>query len=347
MLPRTKLLMLGALGVAGVQVPARGLTTGQYGARALLRPSLRLRGGGGGAPGTSVARLGIERPLLQAYYDVDGTLYDGTMAHCGWWFITSLRDPRQRICKVARFCAWLPFVGLLAAFDEGKAAACLGAVVLQGVSVADARAASEHVAEGILRHAYPEVIAHLRTLQRCGHEIVLLSGNVEPMLTGLGAHLRCRVVGTVMEQHAGQESPGVDGMYTGRVVGDVCVLEGKRNRLLQTMHPDHRARGADERTGLVGVGNSCYDIPFLSEVQKAFVVRPSSRLGQVAKSQAWDSSSFAAVRGTGVHAGRAVVKKGGGAAATARAVLRSMKASLMCIYGLVCVCVCVCACVCV
>ena len=74
-MPRTKLLMLGALGVAGVQVPARGLTAGQYGARALLRPSLRLRGGGGGAPGsgggvpgTSVARLGIERPLLQAYY---------------------------------------------------------------------------------------------------------------------------------------------------------------------------------------------------------------------------------------------------------------------------------------
>ena len=66
MLPRTKLLMLGALGVAGVQVPARGLTAGQYGARALLRPSLRLRGGGGGALACGLGGQILERRRARA-----------------------------------------------------------------------------------------------------------------------------------------------------------------------------------------------------------------------------------------------------------------------------------------
>ena len=122
------------------------------------------------------------------------------MAHCGWWFLWALPDRAQRLSKALQFCFCLPYVGLLAAYDEGKAAKCLGNVVIRGVSISDARSASEAVCEGVLRHAYPEVIQHLKTQQREGFDTILLSGNIEPMLAALALHLRCRVVATKMEE---------------------------------------------------------------------------------------------------------------------------------------------------
>jgi hypothetical protein len=60
-------------------------------------------------------------------------LYDGTMAHCGWWFVCALPDQRQRLSKALQFFLCLPYVGIIAAYDEGRAAACLGIHAPEGV----------------------------------------------------------------------------------------------------------------------------------------------------------------------------------------------------------------------
>lgn len=175
--------------------------------------------------------------------------------------------------------------------DEGRAAGCLGRLLLRGVRASDAHCAAESVADGILSHAYPEVIEHLKRQQSDGRETILLSGNIEPLLWPLAARLRCRVVGTCMEE--------VEGCFTGNIIGPVCVLEGKRQKLLESMNPNVRARRVEERSGLVGCGNSIYDVPFLNEVPHAFVVRPSSRLRRIAIGNGWDLS-FHDVKGSGV-----------------------------------------------
>lgn len=299
--------------------------------RAPLLPQLRLRGG----QGQDLQLSGTHRPKCQAYYDVDGTLYDGTMAHCGWWFLWALPDPVQRVSKALQFCFYLPYVGFLASFDEGKAARCLAHVLIRGVSTSDARCASEAVAAGVLRHAFPEVIQHLKQQQQDGHETILLSGNIEPMLTALGSHLRCAVVATTMEQ---QE---VGELYTGKVVGPVCVLEGKRQKLLESINPIHLTHTSSaRRTGLVGVGNSVYDVPFLNEVASAWVVCPSSRLRRIAESNGWDMS-LAYVRGTGVSFALIDSRQGperhdenaGWVSKFARRALNCMEAGLVVVYG--------------
>jgi hypothetical protein len=125
-------------------------------------------------------------------------------------------------------------------------------------------------------------------------------------------------------------------VYTGNVVGQVCVLEGKRQRLLEAMHPAHRSRTATERTGLVGVGNSVYDVPFLDEVSRACVVQPSSRLRQIAERRGWDLT-FAAVRGTGVTLGSADQshkEHAGKFSKFARAARNSMELSLIFVYSI-------------
>ena len=252
---------------------------------------LRVRGGEISSGSSAVAVFGTERAKQQAYYDVDGTLYDGTMAHCGWWFICALPSVYQRLSKAAQFCVALPYVGALAAVDEARAASCLGRLLVRGVRVSDALCAAEAVADGVLWHAYPEVIDLLLQQQREGHETILLSGNIEPLLSAIGARLNCGVIGTKMEVAGGR--------YTGNIVGPVCVLEGKRQKLLESMHPSQRARAAAERSGLAGVGNSVYDVPFLCEVPKAWVVRPSSRLRRIAEGKGWDLT-LVRVKGSGV-----------------------------------------------
>lgn len=160
--------------------------------------------------------------------------------------------------------------------------------------MADAEVASVAVAAGILRHAYPQVIQHLRTHQQGGHQTVLLSGNIHPMLFALGGQLKSAIIATTMEASRG--------VYTGNVVGEVCVLEGKRRKMLHALNPVQLSRTAAERSGLVGVGNSVYDVPFLSEVppKSAWVVRPSKRLRRVSDQRGWDTS-FASVRGSGTN----------------------------------------------
>ena len=323
-LPRRCLLLAGVIAHAGAHHAAPSGRSA--GVRLAPGRPLCLRGGAGdGAPTSAVAPLGLERPTQQSYYDVDGTLYDGTMAHCGahglgsacpckpcgvklvtplthmcvsrlgtragWWFLCALPSPLQKLSKMIQFCVALPFVGTLAAVDEGRAAECLGRLLVRGVRASDAKCAAEAVADGILSHAYPEVIEHLQRQQSEGRETILLSGNIEPLLWPLAARLRCRVVGTCMEE--------VEGRFSGNVIGPVCVLEGKRQKLLESMNPHVRARKVEERSGLVGCGNSVYDVPFLNEVPHAFVVRPSARLRRIAIDKGWDLS-FHNVRGSGV-----------------------------------------------
>ena len=63
---------------------------------------------------------------------------------------THVHTNSQRVSKALQFCVALPYIALLASYNEAKAAACLGNLVLRGVTVEDALCASEAVAEGVM-----------------------------------------------------------------------------------------------------------------------------------------------------------------------------------------------------
>lgn len=112
------------------------------------------------------------------------------------------------------------------------------------------------------------------------------------------------------------------------------MLEGKRRKMLDAINPSHRARGPEERIGLVGVGNSVYDVPFLSQVphKSAWVVRPSQRLRRISAKNGWDMS-FATVRGSGIHSpalGR--VSRKGMVSRVTEAVSEHMEVALVIFY---------------
>ena len=107
------------------------------------------------------------------------------------------------------------------------------------------------MADGVESRAYPTVLEHLRRQLSAGRRPALLSGNLSPLLGELAGRLGCGVIAT--------DAVDSGGVYTGRVAGRVCVGEEKRRRLLV-------ATAAARPDALVGVGNSKYDVPFLSEV---------------------------------------------------------------------------------
>ncbi|EKX55270.1 hypothetical protein GUITHDRAFT_99051 [Guillardia theta CCMP2712] len=246
------------------------------------------------APTSLHLRGGSQEHRGNCYYDVDGTLYHGTMGHCAWWFVGALPHPRQRAIKRFQICLTIPFIGILALFDEAKAARLLAGIILRGVTQQDASLASKIVASGIMSRAYPQVLEHLRAQQGAGRKVFLLSGNVEPMIESLAHDLGCSVIATRMEIK--------NGRYTGNVLGDVCVLERKRQKLLEHLPSNLKGSGLTLR-GTTGVGNSMYDVPFLEEVSEAYVVRPGSRLRKIAERRGW-KLDFARVKGVGAEDGK-------------------------------------------
>jgi len=246
-------------------VPADEKKTVMQKADAMRHQCLHLRGGS---------------EQTQAFYDLDGTLYDGTMAHCAYWFCVALPSPIQRLSKAFQIIFFLPAIGIAAVYDEAVAAHILASITMRGVSEADAQIASKAVTKGVAGRAYPEVIEHLKTQQLQGKRTVILSGNIVPMIQDLAEQLSCEVVATEMEL--------VGDRYTGKRLGKVCVKKAKRARMLEYL-PDS-AKSSGSKLRVVGVGNSMADVPFLELVEEPFVVRPSRRLRRLAERQGWDLS---------------------------------------------------------
>lgn len=134
----------------------------------------------------------------------------------------------------------------------------------------------------------------MRSQQREGRSVAVLSGNLSPLIQRFCQEIGCETIATDMAEGGG-------GCYSGRVSGEVCIHEEKRVRVRRKVSQAGGVGGANPRAAAaaaggggdaVGVGNSKYDIPFLEEVGvgggRGCVVRPSRRLRRVAEANGWE-----------------------------------------------------------
>lgn len=116
-------------------------------------------------------------------------------------------------------------------------------------------------------------MAHLQNQQVLGRKVCILTGNIGPMIRDFCDKLGLDLIATNLE-----EGPQA---YTGMIAGAANLDEEKRKRLIEVVKGG-RERSQQElqeiKYGVIGVGNSKYDIPFLEEVGRAFLVRPGSKL---------------------------------------------------------------------
>jgi putative phosphoserine phosphatase/1-acylglycerol-3-phosphate O-acyltransferase len=220
-------------------------------------------------------------PETAALFDFDGTLIAGFSVV---QFLReqvrqrrlSLDDARRMVSNTARLMAQR------ASVSELFIASC---ELLAGADEREYAAFGREVYEKrIARLIYPEARALIREHRACGHTVAIVSSatqhQVYPAAEDLG-------VGTV----CCTELDVKDGVFTGKVEGDVCWGEGKLSA----------ARRLAESSGFrldkaFFYSDSDEDIPLLEAVACPRVLNPNRKLARVAEQRGWPVRRFRDLR---------------------------------------------------
>eukprot|EP01027_Heterolobosea_sp_BB2_P027967 GEZU01043756.1.p1 GENE.GEZU01043756.1~~GEZU01043756.1.p1 ORF type:complete len:290 (+),score=56.21 GEZU01043756.1:75-944(+) len=225
------------------------------------------------------------------FIDLDGTMVPTHMHHLVWFFIGALPSLRQRIVKTIMFLIVIPFVGLVSLFDEGIACHMLCFMALKNVSQHDAEIAARRGVTPLLQRLLrPAIRKRIEMHQReQGRTVAVLSGNLEVFISDFARQLQCHCLATraeLTDDPNSSASSSSSKMYTGRILGKPCIVEEKVRRILEDAQEERHS------DGLIGYGNSWYDIPFLKVMKEPYAVTPSRSLRAYAVKHGWSSQFF-------------------------------------------------------
>jgi HAD superfamily hydrolase (TIGR01490 family) len=244
------------------------------------------------------AALGVTRePGVAAFFDVDNTVMRGaSIWHLarGLWrrdFFT-LRDVSAMAWKQARFAV----LGESLEHVEQIRAQALGFIA--GHSVAEIHAIGEEIFDEAMQDKiWPGTQALTRIHLDAGEEVWLVTATpvevAEVIATRLGL---TGALGSVAES--------VEGVYTGRMVGDF-LHGGAKTRAIEALAAQ---RGLD-LARCSAYSDSANDIPMLSLVGHPCAINPDSALREHAKAHGWTIRDY--------RTGRRAVKVGAQAVVTA------------------------------
>ncbi len=210
-----------------------------------------------------------------AFFDVDGTIIDTTIAHYFIYF-QFRRLPRWR----ARiWLAWfMAKCGVYLAMDKFNRV-LLNTIFYRNYAslpVAEIKAAAGDCVRYIsnskwLVGAREKIQEH----RNAGQEIVLVTGSLDFLMDALARELGgARVLAAGLEER--------DGRFTGRLIGGPVIAEEKRRRMIQ--YADEH--GLDMRQ-CHAYGDSSADLPMLEAVGFPHAVNPDRKLRAVALKRNW------------------------------------------------------------
>jgi len=245
---------------------------------------------------------------VTAFFDLDGTL-------------VALPSVERRFFRMLRYRKEIPVRNYFLWLNEAvrllprgiKAALQGNKMYLRGVKVFDesgegdgdvsTRHKSGHQPEGQATLAHPPRILRLpvptffsKAMERVawharqGHEIVLMSGTLEPLaraaagaleaeLAASGIIVTIRVIATRLEE--------ADGRWTGRILGE-AMFGGAKARAAKRLVAELRL----ELNRCFAYGDNAQDRWLLSIVGKATAVNPSTDLASVALARGWPILSW-------------------------------------------------------
>jgi fatty acyl-CoA reductase len=218
---------------------------------------------------------------VAAFFDLDGTLFDGHV-----WFAVTHYHRSQRINRrwlyvylAVHFPLWyLHRLGLMSAERARYLWARNMGWTLRGFDETQASAMFRWITEEyIAPRLRPDVVERLRAHQSQGHRVLLLSGAFEGLLQTVGVCLNvAEVVGTRLRRR--------NGRYVGAPLPPVCQGEGKIQRLRKFL------RDSDAAVDLAvsyAYADSMTDLPVFEAVGHPVVVYPEGDLAVLADQRGW------------------------------------------------------------
>jgi HAD superfamily hydrolase (TIGR01490 family) len=210
-----------------------------------------------------------------SFFDVDGTLVRTNLLHPTVFYLANQPTPWRSLASLARAAARTPRMALAEMFDRRRFNELLFASY-EGISHDRLHVLADEVFDRVLRSAIFDGARDL--VQRCravGHDVVLVSGALDFLMTRLAKHLGATdVIGNRLEFR--------DGYATGKLQRPI-VAGPEKARLIREW-----ARRAEQDLGeCFAYSDSYSDVPMLSVVGHPCVVNPDLRLLKLARTYAW------------------------------------------------------------
>jgi HAD superfamily hydrolase (TIGR01490 family) len=210
-----------------------------------------------------------------SFFDVDGTLVGTNLLHPTVFYLANRTSPLRSLGALARAAFRGPRMAVAEWVDRRRFNELLFASY-EGISCDRLLLLADEAFDRVLRGA---IFPGARELvQRCrneGHEVVLVSGNLDFLMQRLATYLGATgVIGNRLEFQ--------DGYATGRLQRPI-VAGPEKARLVRTWA---RARGFD-LDECYGYSDSYSDVPMLSVVGHPCAVNPDLRLSKLARTYSW------------------------------------------------------------
>lgn len=220
-----------------------------------------------------------------AFFDVDNTLVQGSsLVHFGRGLAGRKYFRYSDVWKFIYAQAKFQLTGRENSDDVAQARRKALAFV-EGRSVAELTALSEEIYdENLAAKIWPGTLALAREHLEAGQQVWLVTATPYDIAEVIARRLGLTgALGTVAES--------VDGVFTGRLVGDILHGVGKA----------HAVRALAVREGLdlrrcTAYSDSINDVPMLSLVGTAVAVNPDSELREVARERGWEIKDFRTAR---------------------------------------------------
>lgn len=213
--------------------------------------------------------------MAASYFDVDGTLVRTSLIHPTLYYLLHQRTPFRSLMKLGRAALRAPSMALAELQDRRLFNEALF-TSFEGMSHDRLRLLADDAFNSVIK---PAIYPHAKSLvQRCrdeGHDVVLVSGALDFLMTRLADHLGAtHVIANKLEIK--------DRFATGRLLRPV-VAGPEKARLIR----EHASKHGHNLDDCFAYSDSYSDVPMLSVVGHPAAVNPDGKLERLARTYGW------------------------------------------------------------
>jgi HAD superfamily hydrolase (TIGR01490 family) len=213
--------------------------------------------------------------VTASYFDVDGTLVRTNLMHTAVYYLANEPDPVRSAGKLARLALRSPLL-LAAELRDRRTFNELLFECFAGMTEDRIMILADDTYEWAMRRGIYEGARDLVSRSReAGHEVVLVSGALDFLLSRLAADLGAdSFVGNRLEIHAEKA--------TGKLLRPVVAGPTKARLIC-----DHARKHGHDLAECFAYSDSYSDLPMLSVVGRPAAVNPDAKLERLARAYQW------------------------------------------------------------
>jgi HAD superfamily hydrolase (TIGR01490 family) len=217
-----------------------------------------------------------DKPAVPAaYFDVDGTLLSTNLLQPTFFYLANQATPARSLSSLAR-AAWKAPAMIAAELTDRRTFNELLYSTFEGITQDRLFGLADEAFDAVMRSA---VLPHARGLidrhKSQGHEVVLVSGALDFLMSRLATHFGAdTVIANKLDMR--------DGRATGGLLRPI-VAGPEKSRLIR----EHAKSKGHDLGDCFGYSDSYSDVPMLSVVGHPAAVNPDLRLRQLARAYHW------------------------------------------------------------